>query len=279
MGVHRRDGGDAIRDAVLHRLAAFRDVVLEGARLRAGDHLLDVGTGDGLVGFGALQRLGASGRVTFSDVSEELLLVCRDAASELGLLERCAFVNAAATDLSEIPDGSVDVVTTRSVLIYVAAKGRACAEFHRVLRPGGRLSILEPVNRYMTEPENEFMGYPASGVEDLVAKVRAASCSTREDPMVDFDDATLLAIAEGAGFTEIESVLRRCVRADTESLSWEHFLASSPNPLAPTWREALALALSAGERERFCEVMRPRLFDGDRTVREALATLTAVRPA
>jgi arsenite methyltransferase len=39
-------------------------------------------------------------------------------------------------------------LTTRSVLIYVADKAGAFREFHRVLRPGGRISLFEPINRY-----------------------------------------------------------------------------------------------------------------------------------
>lgn len=59
---NRRDGADPrLREANLGRLGEWRDLVLEGARLRSGDHLLDVGTGEGLIGFGALERLGPNG--------------------------------------------------------------------------------------------------------------------------------------------------------------------------------------------------------------------------
>lgn len=66
----------------------------------------------------------------------------------MGGLDRCRFVRAAAEDLGPIPDASVDVVTTWSVLIYVADKRRAFAEFFRVLKPGGRASLFEPINRF-----------------------------------------------------------------------------------------------------------------------------------
>ena len=45
-----------------------------------------------------------------------------------------------------------DAVTVRSVLIYVAAKAASFREFARVLRPGGRLSIFEPINRWSGRP-------------------------------------------------------------------------------------------------------------------------------
>ena len=102
-----------------------RDRVLDRAELREGETLLDVGCGDGLIAFGALER--GAGRVIFSDVSDDLLDVCRRLA---GGDARCEFVSAAAEDLGAIDDGSVDVVTTRSVIIYVAAEA---ARVRRVL--------------------------------------------------------------------------------------------------------------------------------------------------
>ena len=46
----------------------------------------------------------------------------------------------------------MDIVTTRSVLIYVEDKRRAFEEFFRVLKPGGRISLFEPINRFNTLP-------------------------------------------------------------------------------------------------------------------------------
>ena len=78
----RRHGGDeATRVQVLEELAPIRERVLSGARLEAGDKLLDAGCGDGLIGFGALPLVGDSGEVIFEDVSEELLERCREVAA------------------------------------------------------------------------------------------------------------------------------------------------------------------------------------------------------
>src|SRR6266516_94872 len=139
----RRFGGDPeARAGALAKLARTRDEVLDRAELREGETLLDIGCGEGLIGFGALER--GAGTVISSDVSTDLLDFCRGAAAELGVHERCRFVQAAADDLGPIDDESADVVTTRSVLIYVEEKAAALAEFARVLRPDGRVSLAEP---------------------------------------------------------------------------------------------------------------------------------------
>src|SRR4051812_28094722 len=116
---------------MLDQLGYVRNKILDRAGLAAGETLLDVGCGEGLIGFGALER--GAGHVVFSDISQDLLDVCRELADALGFSERCSFVTGPADELSGVEDATVDIVTTRSVLIYVTAKERAFEEFFRVL--------------------------------------------------------------------------------------------------------------------------------------------------
>ena len=90
-----RFGGDpAARERLLTELLyPVRDTVLDKAGLQPGDTVLDVGTGDGLIAFGALERLAPSGHVVFCDISQDLLDHCRTAAAAEGLLDRCRFVS------------------------------------------------------------------------------------------------------------------------------------------------------------------------------------------
>jgi ubiquinone/menaquinone biosynthesis C-methylase UbiE len=210
--------------------------VLLRADLQPHDVLLDVGCGTGLIGFGALDRLGPAGRVIFSDVSLELLDECRRTA---GGDERCSFVQASADDLTGVADASVDVVTTRSVLIYCDRKAAAFAEFYRVLPPGGRPSIFEPISRFMTRhrPQDVFGLGGDSPAGDLIAKIYNACYRGTEDvarPMVDFDERDLLDWAVAAGFEAVELDYRAQLDVPAEPITdWEALKRTAPNPWFP----------------------------------------------
>ncbi|HTN25358.1 MAG TPA: methyltransferase domain-containing protein [Solirubrobacteraceae bacterium] len=280
----RRDAGDEQRRAfILQQLAPVRDRVLGGAEPLAGATLLDVGTGDGLVGLGALERVGPDGTVIFSDVSPALLEHAREAVAARGLLDRARFVQASADDLAAIPDASVDAVTTRSVLIYVADKPRAFAAMHRVLAPGGRLSLFEPINRLTSpEPADRFWGYDVGEVWDLADKVKA-SYGDLEDPavgaMTDFDDRDLVAFAEAAGFERIHMECHIDIEPSPflRATSVDILLDTAPNPLAPTVRESVAAALTAAEQEHFLAHLARAIAAGDPIRRSALAYLAATK--
>jgi arsenite methyltransferase len=272
----RRHGGDpAVLDCLLPELLAWRDGVLENAALTEGDTVLDVGTGEGLIGLGALDRVGEKGRVIFSDISDELLQECRRAAEAAGALDRCEFVYASADELP-LEDEAVDVVTTRSALIYLREKLPAFREFFRVLRPGGRLSIFEPINSFgFPEPEPLYRGLDVTPVLDLARRVRAVGVPPSEHPLLGFDERDLLAYAEHAGFRDIRLDYRAEVTVRPHrgaDCGWETYKRISGNPLDPTLQESLDRALTPEERERFEQYLRP-LVEGGAPVKERRATV------
>ncbi|WP_250008328.1 class I SAM-dependent methyltransferase [Actinoplanes sp. M2I2] len=270
----RRDGGNAaLRAEHASALEVFRDEVLDRASLAPADTVLDVGAGTGLIAFGALERLGPDGHVIFSDVSEAGLEECRKRA---GGDPRCSFLHAPAEDLSALPDASVDVVTTRSVLIYCDHKAEAFREFFRVLRPGGRLSVFEPVNRFLLEhrPDSLF-GLRDPEVADLLAKVVAVyrdGARRGENPMTDFDERDLLRWVAEAGFDGVEVDYRAQLDVPAEPIGdWAARKDAAPNPLAPTYGEAMTMALSEDERERL-DTRMTQLAQSGTPTRRTLAT-------
>jgi arsenite methyltransferase len=274
----RRTGGDAAYERrMLAELGTVRDRVLDNAKLEAGETLLDVGCGNGLIAFGALER--GAGEVVFADISAPLLEDCRKLAAPTGLSDRCRFLEAPASDLAGVDGASVDVLTTRSVLIYVEEKERAFSEFHRVLRPGGRISLFEPINRFGMEERRSTWGYTVDGTEDLMEKVNAVytAIQPESDPMVDFDERDLLRLAGDAGFFPITLEYRAEIEAP-EARAWDSFLHSSFNPKVPTLAEAMEQTLTAEEQGRLISAMRPAVEEGRGVWPMGKAYLWAVKP-
>jgi arsenite methyltransferase len=284
--LERRDGGSQEqREATLAHLAAIRGRVLRNAEPLEGRTLLDVGAGDGLIGLEALDRVGPDGRVIFSDVSRALLECCREAVRSREELDRAEFVTAAAEDLAGIPDESVDVATTRSVLIYVVDKPTAFASLYRVLRPGGRISLFEPINRLMfPEPDGRFCGYDLSSVGELVARVHAifaAGEPANRTAMMGFDDRDLAKLAEEAGFDPVHVECHIDIErgGGDSAISLEALLDGAPNPNAPTMREAVDAALTAPEQAQFMTAL-ANAFEDRRFIRRmAVAYLSATKSA
>jgi arsenite methyltransferase len=280
--VSTRHGGDPRREQeIREHVAEIRDRVLDKARLEDGETLLDVGCGDGLIGFGALDRVGTSGRVIFTDVSPDVLRLCRQHAQEAGVLDRCLFLQDSANRLRPVADGAVHAVTTRSVLIYVADKQRSFDEFHRVLRSGGRLSVWEPINAYACSTGTDsYCGYGVTSVADLAAKVTAVykRLQPRDtDPMLNFDERDLLRAAEQSGFGNIHLELRVDIEPRLPAVTWHSFIHSAGNPLIPTHAEAIGQALTPTEAERFEAHLRPLVEAGQGQLRHAAAHLWATK--
>lgn len=280
--LNRRFGGDqaAMQEALTNYLYPWRDKILIHANLQEGDTVLDVGCGDGLIAFGALEKVRTS-RVIFSDISQDLLDHTQSLAQEMNVLDRCRFVKASADDLSVIEEASVDIVTTRSVLIYVSAKQRAFREFYRVLKPGGRLSIFEPINRF-TDPESPhiFAGYDVTPVIEIAQKLKELYEGIQppeSDPMVDFDERDLVSFAEKAGFQEIYLELQIQVRPIPETMTWERFLHYAANPKIPTLEEAMQQVLTPEEIRSLTLHLRPLVEQGKGIRRAALAYLWAIK--
>jgi arsenite methyltransferase len=260
--LEHRHGGDPVELVrQLPKLEEYRRRVLENAGVREGDVVLDVGAGNGLIGFGALEQVGTSGRVVFSDVSEDLLDECRRIAGELGVADRCEFL-AASADALPVADASVDVVTTRSVLIYLQDKRPAFTEFFRVLRPGGRVSIFEPINVFaQDEYERHYYGLDVTPVQHLADKIIATWKAQRDEhPLLNFDERDLLRFVEEAGFDEIRMDYHAEIKREPHwAQSWETLKRWSGNPLDPTVGEELEALLDDEERAELEAYVRKEL--------------------
>jgi SAM-dependent methyltransferase len=177
----------------------------------------------------------------------------------------------------------VDAVTIRSALIYVDGKQQAFDEFYRVLKPGGRLSIFEPINRFgEPQPPHMFWGFDVTPIKAIAGKVKAVYRRLQPldaDPMMNFDERDLLAWAERSGFSKIHLDLAAEITLLSEArdcdVTWESFMRVPPNPKIPTIEEACAQALTAEEAAMFVTHMRPLVETRSGTRRSAVAYLWA----
>lgn len=278
--LNRRFGGNTEHmKFIMGSLYPVRDKVLHNANLGENETLLDVGCGDGLIAFGAFEKSNTV-KVIFSDISQDLLNHVQNLAQETYLADRSRFIPASAEDLSAISDESVDIVTTRSVLIYVENKTRAFSEFYRVLKSKGRLSIFEPINRFShPEPENIFAGYDVTPVNDIVKKIKAVYERLQNpatDPVLNFDERDLLSFAEQAGFREIHLELNVEIKPNDLD-DWDRLLRVAPNPKAPSLEEAMQEVLTTAEHHAFIEYLRPLVEAKRGMIYEALAYLWAIK--
>lgn len=122
---------------LLWRLAAARR-----ARLVAGQLALDVGAGTGDLGLTLLRLSAPASRVVGLDLSTAMFALAREKAARAGLSSRLALVQGSVLDLPA-RDASFDRVVSAFTLRNVADLSGAFAQMRRVLRPGGRLVLLE----------------------------------------------------------------------------------------------------------------------------------------
>jgi len=150
-----------------------------------------------------------------------------------------------------------------------------------VLKPGGRVSIFEPINSYFPDSTDEFWGYDAKPVRDLVEKVYEyegwVPSQAVDDPMLNFRDEDLVRLAETAGFSHIALQLDVEIKPSTWVVDWDSLLRTAPNPNAHTMGEAIEGALTPDERDRLTAHVRPLVDAGKAIWRSAEAFLTAVK--
>ena len=124
----------------IHRL--WKRFTMEFTGVRKGDSVLDIagGTGDLTMKFSDL--VGPEGKVVLADINDSMLKVGRDRLLDKGYSGNIECVQANAESLP-FEDNSFDVVTMAFGLRNVTDKDQALREFNRVLKPGGRLLVLE----------------------------------------------------------------------------------------------------------------------------------------
>jgi arsenite methyltransferase len=286
-----RHGADAtFAESIQPQIDAIRDRVLDGAELRKGMALADIGCGDGLIAFGAFDRLGGDIDVTFVDPSPELLRGCAQEAARRRVLNRCRFIEARAESLSAIADASVDVVASRAAIAYVADKPTVFREFYRVLRPGGRFSIGEPImqDHALSIAAAEVLlaagnAGPYQASLELLHRWRSeqfpnSTAEIARNPLTNFTERDLVRYTRQAGFQSLALRLHIDL-VPALPMPWQAALRSTPFPGVPTLAELLLTAFTPEEAAALEELVRETLEKGGSAEQNTVAYLVGVKAA
>ena len=192
-----------LMSAGVHRL--WKRFTIELSGVRPGNRVLDIagGTGDLTKQFSRL--VGSNGEVVLADINASMLKVGRDRLLDLGVTGNVKFVQADAEKLP-FPDNHFDVVTIAFGLRNVTHKEDALRSMLRVLKPGGRLLVLEfskPSNALLSKAYDtySFSLLPMMGklITNDAESYRYLAESIRMHP----DQETLKDMMASAGFERV----------------------------------------------------------------------------
>jgi len=141
--------------------------VLDRIGIRPGERVLELGPGPGAFTVAAAERAGPGGRLVAVDIQSQMIAQVERRVRAAGLANVEAHV--AGAHALPLEDASVDRAFLITVLPEIPDRGRALAELHRVLRPGGILSVTEE----FTDPDYLFL-------EETIRLVEAAGFRLEE---------------------------------------------------------------------------------------------------
>jgi SAM-dependent methyltransferase len=170
-------------EAVLASLGCGNPTAL--AELRAGETVLDLGSGGGIDVLLSARRVGPAGKAYGLDMTDDMLALARENQRKAGA-NNVEFLKGEIEDIP-LPENSVDVVISNCVINLSADKTRVLRESFRVLRPGGRFAVSDVVVR------GEVPAKVRKSVELWVGCVAGA-----------MQESEYRANLEAAGFEEIE---------------------------------------------------------------------------
>ena len=185
----------------LHR--AWKAYAVAVAAVQPGMQVLDIAGGTGDLARAFAQRVGSAGRVVLTDINEAMLRTGRDRLLDEGLV-----LPTAACDAERLPfaDGSFDLVSVAFGLRNMTHKEAALIEMSRVLRPGGRLLVLEfstpaaPLKKPYEWYSFSFMPMMGKLIAGDADSYRYLAESIRMHP----DQATLKTMMQATGFAHVD---------------------------------------------------------------------------
>jgi demethylmenaquinone methyltransferase/2-methoxy-6-polyprenyl-1,4-benzoquinol methylase len=153
----------------VHRV--WKRFTIDCSGIRKGQKVLDLagGTGDLTAKFSRI--VGQTGQVTLADINDSMLKVGRSKLRDMGIVGNVSYVQANAEELP-FPDNHFDLITIAFGLRNVTDKDKALASMYRVLKPGGRLLVLE-FSKPLHKPLSKFYDFYSFNVLPKLGKLIA----------------------------------------------------------------------------------------------------------
>ncbi len=185
----------------MHRL--WKAFAIQVSGVRPGERVLDVAGGTADLSSAFAKRVGPSGQVWLTDINNAMLTHGRDRLLDEGLLGPAAQCDA---EKLPFPDNYFDLVTVAFGLRNMTHKDAALAEMRRVLRPGGRLLVLEFSKIWEPlAPAYDLYSFKVlPWLGDKVTKDAASYRYLAESIRMHPDQETLKAMMEKAGLERVE---------------------------------------------------------------------------
>jgi len=179
------DIGNLPAEAIAASLGCGNPVAL--ADLRAGETVLDLGSGGGIDVLLSARRVGPIGKAYGLDMTDEMLDLARANQRRAGI-DNVEFLKGELENIP-LPDDSVDVIISNCVINLSADKDRALAEAFRVLKPGGRFAVSDVVVRGSVAPEIRrsielWVGCVAGALEEREYRERLARAGFEDIDLV-----------------------------------------------------------------------------------------------
>jgi demethylmenaquinone methyltransferase / 2-methoxy-6-polyprenyl-1,4-benzoquinol methylase len=188
----------------IHRI--WKRFTIELSGVRRGHAVLDIAGGTGDLAARFAELVGPEGQVVLADINDSMLKVGRDKLLDHGLLDNLEFVQADAQCLP-FPDDSFDCITIAFGLRNVTDKDAALRSMLRVLKPGGRLLVLEfskPGNPLLSKVYDAYSFRLLPLMGRLVANDADSYQYLAESIRMHPDQDTLKEMMEDAGFSRCE---------------------------------------------------------------------------
>lgn len=185
----------------MHRLWKRFTVAMSG--VRAGSSVLDVASGSGDLALAFARRAGPTGKVWMTDINPSMLAVGRDKLIDAGIFPPLAICDA---ERLPFPADSFDCVSVAFGLRNMTHKDRALAEMSRVVKPGGRVLVLEFSKPWapLARPYDAYSFSILPALGKYVARDEAAYRYLAESIRMHPDQETLKAMMQAAGLASVE---------------------------------------------------------------------------